>query len=50
MAKKKIDPKDNSKNQKNDNKGTTGTNEQFKAVQKNREKQRQEQIQKKKGK
>lgn len=50
MANNKINPKDNESNQKNDNKGTTGTNEQYKAVQRNREKQRQEQIQKKKEK
>jgi hypothetical protein len=50
MAKKKIDPKNNSANQKNDNKGTTGTNEQFDAAQRNRENQKREQLKKNNGK
>lgn len=50
MAKKKIDPKDNATNQKNKNKGTDGTNKQFDKVQENKNKQKQEQIHKKKEK
>ena len=48
MSKKRIDPKDNSSNMKNPNKGTSGTNKQNSQVHGNRSNQIQQERGKKK--